>query len=98
MKASIRAKIDAARLKHDVQAQMRVQTVVRTIADNVIAGEQKYTLKRVGEICGLDPNTVRRKLKGRPGFLQFGPNSEIQITHSLLQSFIEEAAARGLRN
>jgi hypothetical protein len=98
MKESIRLKIEAARTSNRPAPpeEYNPSLVAKAIAERVVDGERLYTLKEAATLCKMDPTTALRRLKGRPGFLQFVERGPVSITESLVKAFIAEAAARGL--
>ena len=71
----------------------------RTAIENTVAyfvehPARSWTIKEIAETSGLDYHTVRKQLKGKPGYLQFGRC--VRITDALYKSWLTEAVENGL--
>ena len=67
------------------------------IADRILAGEEVLTLQQVKGITGYAPSTIKRHLRGRPGWL-ISPGGGIRVAKSLLKQYLTEQASRGLKD
>lgn len=76
-------------------------TTASEIADHILAGEKTYRIKQVQTMTGYAYTTIKRHLRGRPGWLRnpgSGPGGGIRITESLLKSYLKDQAAKGLKD
>ncbi len=74
-------------------------TTVGEIADQILAGEKTYKIKEVRAMTGYAYTTIKRHLRGRPGWLRNpcpGARGGIRITESLLKTYLKEQVSKGL--
>jgi hypothetical protein len=99
LKASIRAKIDAALAARDNPTPARASTKIDTASAKLIAnavidnGEKLWSIAEVADRTSHSWGKVRRDLAGQIGFLDF--DGDYRITDSLFRRYLIEAATRG---
>ncbi len=99
MNAVIRKKIQDRLAKAKARqagAQARSQSKVDAITEQILVdGETPYTILEVVKLSGYSDASVRRHLKGRPGWLR-GRAGGIRIARSLARAYIKEQVSRGV--
>ena len=72
-------------------------TTAADIAESILAGEDVLTLEQVKGITGYAVSSIKRHLRGRPGWL-ISPGGGIRIAKSLVKQYVTEQASKGLQD